>query len=224
MAGIAAVLAGFAGFAGFGTAALTAVASPAARPAFTHAAGGTEYRFGKFTAKPVTGTSYYEMVVDGNGSFCISTNGHNTQGSDVVLEGCSTTDSNDLWAVGFWSGGSWDGYAYIYSDASTSMCLDDASGAENIRLPLHSCGEVGGMSWYFTATNQPSSGYCIWENAIAASQLQEPVDITDDFNDLYDGAWVVIQYDSNYIDGGTGWEVQQQWGGLYDWGGGCISG
>ena len=205
--------------------ATASTSTTAASHTVTHVTAGKTYHFGKFTATPkitVDGTTYYEMVSEENGTYCISTNGNNTQGSDVVLEGCDTSNNNDMWAVGFWTGGSWVGYAYIYSKANTSLCLDDANGAENIRLPLHSCGEVGGMSWAATSTNEPSGGYCVWRNAINESQGLELNDITVDFGDQFDGAWIVMQWDTNVTGGG--WNADQQFGGLDDWGGGCIDG
>jgi hypothetical protein len=186
--------------------AITATVKPAKMDPFT----------GRMTTQYATldGTTYYEIVAEG-ANYCISTNGGGS-GTDLVLEGCSATNSSDLWAATP-AGGQWGGYLSIFNKGNNNLCIDDVNGEDNIRLPVDTCAAVGGQSWYSTSTDPGIGGACIWENAIAVSKLKPAEDITDDYGDLGDGDWVITLKDTV-----TPIPSYQTWGGLDT--GGCAGG
>lgn len=187
--------------------AITATVKPAKIDPFT----------GKATTQYATldGTTYYEIVAEGTSKYCVSTNGGGS-GTDLVLEGCSTSTSSDLWATTP-AGGDWGGYLSIFNKGNNNLCIDDVGGGDNIRLPVETCAAVGGQSWDSTSTDPGIGGACIWENAIGVSNLKPAEDITDDNGDLGDGDWVIALKDTV-----TPIPSYQTWGGLDT--GGCAGG
>lgn len=187
--------------------AITAAVKPAKLDPFT----------GRMTTQYATldGTTYYEIVAEGDSSYCVSTNGGGND-SDLVLEGCSTSNSSDLWATTA-EGGDWTGYLQIFNKGNNDLCIDDAGGGDNVRLPVETCSVVGGQSWDSTSTDPGIGGYCIWQNAIGISDGTAPEDITDDYGDLGDGDWVIALKDT-----ATPIPSYQTWGGLDT--GGCAGG
>jgi hypothetical protein len=188
--------------------AITATVKPAKMDPFT----------GRMTTQYATldGTTYYEIVAEGTSKYCISTNGGGS-GTDLVLEGCSTSTSSDLWAAAAWGGTNWNGDEYVFNKANNNLCIDDAGGDNNIRLPVETCAEVGGQAWQTNSTNPGEGGACIWMNAIGIVNGTQIEDITDDNGDLGDGDWVIALKDTGYP-----WASDQTWGGLVA--GSCAGG
>jgi hypothetical protein len=89
----------------------------------------------------VDGLTYYQWKYAENSNYCVF-----DDGAVIDLYTCSG-ELNDYWAAPFWGGtGAWNYDQYIKSEASGN-CVDDPGEADNIRVELNSCAEVGGMSW-----------------------------------------------------------------------------
>lgn len=143
---------------------------------------------GKYTTSykiSLTGLYYYEWHYYDNTTFCIWDSSGGGAGTKTVRDPCNASNDEDYWAIGTWSGGSWSGFNYL-TNASGNLCLDDAGGASNIRLPVETCAEVGGQSWFISlGTLGP---YCWWENAIIGTEYPS---VTLAFGTVKDGAWIV---------------------------------
>jgi hypothetical protein len=178
-----------AGLLGVALTAGTSHAAPQAPAANYHAVE----RISPFTGKPThiyavqDGLYYFLWEYYPNEGYCAYDDGAYLD----LYSGCDTAYQNDMWHVGTWSGGSWSGWAYIQSQA-TGNCIDDPGGDNNIRVQMHSCGEVGGMSWEPYLWNNNGNFVTVTNAYTAGSSTEE--DTTLSFGTAKDGAWIVTEH------------------------------
>ena len=182
---VAVVLAAATALAGGGVAhAATAHPIDASHPANWHAQEklnpftGRMTHIYKHSATVDSEDDVFLLVDNDNTSYCIQAVTPNS-GSSLVLEQCNT--ANDLQYFNFSL--TTNGEAYAITDYS-GYCLDDPSGADNVRINMIPCSGNDNLTWL------PENGIGNenqWQ-CLAGLGFE---DITDDYGTVKDGAWII---------------------------------